>query len=81
MRSVDITKLICEASQFQQGGDRHGIARRCGVVLQVARTGDQGLVVVASIEEAAFGRLVVGEYGLGQFLSSHEPAGIEGCLV
>ena len=48
----------------EQGGHGHGIARRCGVVLQVAWTRNQRLVVVARVEEAASWCLEVSDHGL-----------------
>jgi transcriptional regulator GlxA family with amidase domain len=49
--------------------------------VQVARPGDQRLLVATCVIESTVRRSEVGEYFLGQFSGGHEPARFEGVLV
>ena len=49
--------------------------------VQVARTHNQRLVVVARVEKASLTCLEVSDHGVGQFLSCYEVAGLERGLV
>jgi len=62
---IDITQLVGEASQLEQGGDGRRIPRGRGVVLQIAGAGNQNLVIIAGVVKASVRRPLAGEHGLG----------------
>ena len=57
------------------------VARRRGIVLQVAGTGNEGFVVVACVEEHSVRICTVLDHGPGQFLGRHKPSRIKAGLV